>query len=152
MQNPEIIAELRRIAEANGGQLRPSDIVKAARAASSPLHSQFEWDDSEAAEQYRIWQARQLLRVTVEYIGEGDEAVPVRVFVSLSTDRRGDGSGYRVTTAVMSDPDYRRQLLADALEEMKRFEKKYADLKELAAVIAAMRRVGGKGRRKATAA
>jgi hypothetical protein len=144
MQNPEIIGELRRIAEANDGQVRPSDVVKAARPASSPLHSQFEWDDSEAAERYRLSQARQLLRVTVEYIGEGDDAVSARVFVSLTTDR-GEG-GYRVMADVMSNAAHRKQLLADALEEMAQFERKYSDLKKLAEVFAAMRKVRGKSR------
>lgn len=138
--NPEIIAELKRIADANEGVLRPSDVVEAARVETSPLHSRFDWDDSEAAEKWRLHQARGLIRVTVEYIGTGEEKIPARVFVSLTTDRNEDGGGYRATAAVMADTDYRKQLLADALDEMQRFEKKYAELKELAEVFAAMRK------------
>lgn len=37
-------------------------VVDAARPEDSPIHDQFEWDDSEAAEQYRIAQARRLVR------------------------------------------------------------------------------------------
>jgi hypothetical protein len=148
MQQPKIIAELRRIAKANGGLVRPSDILKAAMPEGSVLHPCFEWNDGKAAQEHRLWQARQLLRVTVEYVGEADEAVPIRVFVSLTNDRTSDG-GYRVTSEVMNSPVRREQLLADALAEMERFQQKYAKLKELVEVFAAMRKLG---RRKKAAA
>lgn len=140
MSNPEVISALKAVADANSGILRAVDVVEAARPDTSPLHSQFDWEDSEAAHKWRLHQARNLIRVTVEYIGTGDEKTSTRVFVSLTTDRQEDGGCYRATAAVMSNSEYRRQLLADALEEMKRFEKKYADLKELVEVFAAMRR------------
>ena len=141
MSNPEVISALKSIADANGGILRAVDVVEAARPDTSPLHQQFDWEDSEAAHKWRMHQARNLIRVTVEYIGTGDQKTSTRVFVSLTTDRQEDGGCYRATAAVMSDAGYRRQLLADALEEMQRFEKKYADLKELVEVFTAMRRV-----------
>lgn len=140
MSNPAVVAELKRIAEENGGQLRPADVVDAARPLESPLHSRFEWDDNEAAQRYRLWQARQLIAVTVEYIGSGKEAILSRVFVSLTSDRR-DAAGYRTIESVMTDKDSRSELLADAMKEMETFQKKYAELKELATVFAEMRKV-----------
>ncbi|HUD75319.1 MAG TPA: hypothetical protein VMQ76_09630, partial [Terracidiphilus sp.] len=68
MSNPVIIDALRAIADKNGGLLLPEKVVEAARPVSSPLHSWFEWNDNKAAENYRIWQARQLIRVTVQTI------------------------------------------------------------------------------------
>jgi hypothetical protein len=140
LSDPEIIAELRRISDENGGVLRAVDVVQAAKREASPLHTQFDWDDSEAAHKWRLHQARNLIRVTVEYIGEGEERTPARVFVSLTPDRNEDGGCYRATAAVMSDAKYRAQLLADARAEMERFEKKYSDLQELAEVFAAISR------------
>lgn len=142
MTNKDIIAELHRIAAEHGGELRPADVVEAARLKTSPLHTQFQWDDTVAAHQWRLQQARQLIRVTVEYVGPAEKPVLARVFVSLTPDRKNEGGGYRATRAVMSNAAYRKQLLADALEEMQRFEAKYAELKELAEVIAAMKKVG----------
>ena len=139
MKDEKIIKELYRLAKDNGGELRPGDVVKAARPKSSPLHKCFQWDDSKAAQAYRLWQARQLIRVTVEYIGPDDAAVPMRVFVSLTSDRKNKGGGYRTTLDVMSNRKQREQLLADALAEMELFEEKYSALKELAEVIGAMR-------------
>lgn len=66
----EGIAELKAL-EDKRGRLTPAQVVEAARATSSALHDCFEWDDSVAAEQYRIDQAREIIRrvkiiVTVE--------------------------------------------------------------------------------------
>lgn len=139
---PKIISELKRIATANDGILVAEHVVEAAKRAASPLHNMFDWDDSEAANKWRIHQARQLIRVTVEYIGKGEDKIPMRVFVSL-TDDRVEG-GYRVTAQVLSDAAKRKQMLDDAIEEMNRFRRKYAALKELAEVFEAMRKAAGK--------
>jgi hypothetical protein len=128
----EIQAELERIAALNGGILRPADVVDAARPVSSVLHSQFEWDDTEAAEQYRLWQARQVIRVTVEYCQQvGRE---IKVFVSLKDDRKQKGGGYRTMVNVMSDKQRRVILVNEALEELNRIQIKYSHLQELATV------------------
>ena len=46
------------------GTLTPELVVDVARDPEHPLHSRFEWDDSIAAEKWRLEQAGQLLRVT----------------------------------------------------------------------------------------
>src|SRR5208283_559867 len=137
------------IAEANSGILRPADVVNAARAKSSPLHSQFEWDNSKAAEQFRLRQAQKLIRVTVEYLGPEDTCDPTRVFVSLTPDRLTRGGGYRELTQVLANRNFREQLLQDAFTEMQHFQQKYAQLKELGEVFAAMRKVSPKLKKKA---
>lgn len=142
MTDPIIIAELERIAAVHGGLLRPADVVKAARNPRSPLHAHFEWDDSAAAQQYRLWQARQLIRVSVQQIALPQSGkAAVRVFVSLKQDRAADGGGYRMIDTVLRRVDLREQLLRDALEELRVFEEKYAHLQELAGVHRAIARV-----------
>lgn len=134
--------ELRRIAKRNGGLLLAEDVVEAARDQSSPLHDSFTWDDDEAAQKWRLHQARNLIRVTVEWLNApGKEPIRVRPFVSLTPDRTNDGGGYRSIISVMANKDHRRQLLDDAIAEMDRFRAKYESLSELADVFAAMRRV-----------
>lgn len=139
MTNPVIVAELKRLAQAHGGELQPRAVVEAARSEDSPLHEQFDWNDSTAAHQWRLQQARQLIRtvVTYEQVGNGDK-VPVRVFVSLTPDREHDDGGYRVSVDVMSDATLRGQLLSDARAEMIRFKEKYRQLQELAEVFSAI--------------
>lgn len=133
--------ELRRLAEEHGGELRPDVVVEAASAVDSPLHDWFEWDDSAAAQQWRLHQARMLIRAVVVYEPNlKGKLLPCRVFVSLTPDRVEGGAGYRLTTAVLSDAARRQQLLADALAEMKCFREKYRMLSELADVFVAMDR------------
>lgn len=53
-------ARLARLLAADG-VLTPRAVVKDAKNPKSPLHSEFEWDDSAAAERYRLAQARDLI-------------------------------------------------------------------------------------------
>jgi hypothetical protein len=134
--------ELLRLAKRDGGELKPEAVVRAARPESSPLHASFDWDDSEAAQRWRLHQARQLIRVVVTYEpGKDGDDVPQRVFVSLTPDRKGEGVGYRLMVDVMADVEARAQLLADARSDMYLFRTKYRRLTELAEVFDAMERV-----------
>ena len=151
MKPNAIETELLRIAEEHGGILQPESVVDEARDKKSPLHSRFTWDDTEAAEQYRLWQARQLIRVVVHMIPGKNGNVSSRVFVSLKTDRAEDGGGYRTMAVVLSDSEMREQLLAEAIAEMEYFREKYSRLKELAGVFKAMRSVRQKATRKKAA-
>lgn len=124
-----------------GGLVQPADVVARASDPESAMHSWFEWDDTEAAQQHRIWQARQLLRVFVTV--ESRDNKPVRAFVSLGSDRYGAG-GYRAMAEVLSDEELRAQLLADAVKELRSAERKYRQLQELSGVWSALDDVEGK--------
>lgn len=130
--------ELTQLAREHGGELHPKVVVDAARPEDSPLHKSFDWDDSDAAEKWRLQQARQLISAVVTYEKVGKSTVPVRVFVSLTPDREKNGAGYRLANTVMSDAEHRQQMLTDAMAEMQRFKEKYRRLSELAKVFAAM--------------
>lgn len=137
--NPEILQALSELEDEHGGELQPQDVVDAARDVESPLHSQFEWDDTEAGEKWRRHQARQLIRAVVHMQPAKDGSlVPVRVYASLTPDRV-ERNGYRRIVAIMANPDQRRQLLLDARAEMRLFQEKYRSLNELSAVFVAMK-------------
>jgi hypothetical protein len=129
--------ELEQIRSEHGGVLRAADVVEYARDPETALHQRFEWNDTKAAEQYRLWQARELIRVVVQTRPANDAAT--RVYVSLTDDRRNDGGGYRTLDEVMRSKTMREALLKQAHADMVRFETTYRQLSELASVIAAMR-------------
>ena len=133
----KIESELKRIAAENEGLLMPEIVVNSARPESSPLHSRFEWNNGKAAEAYRIWQARQLIRVVIETLPGANGTS--EVFVSLSSDRKH--GGYRVMAEVLSVAKMREQMLADALAELELFRDRYKRLRELAAVFAEIRKI-----------
>lgn len=137
MSKPDLIKqELEALAEANNGLLHPEKVVEFAKDPTTALHSRFEWDDSEAAVKYRIWQARQLIKVTVNILPNENET-EYQVFVSLKSDRL-NGGGYRALVDVMSNDDQRKELLSQAHNDFKLWQKKYQQLKELAPVFEKM--------------
>jgi hypothetical protein len=142
MKNNRIISELKRIAEENDGLLQPEIVVEKARPATSPLHHKFDWNNTSAARKYRIWQARQLIAVSVQMIDGVNN--PVDVFVSLTSDRRQ--GGYRVMTDVLSNSQMKAQMLQDAMDELQALKMKYGQLRDLAAVWSAVRKVKVKRR------
>lgn len=136
----EVKRVLEDIRQRNFGILRAEDVVAEAERPDSPLHTYFEWDDSEAARQYRLWQARQLIRVCVEVLPRTNDT-PSRVYVSLMPDRERKGGGYRRLADVLTDTRLRQQLLEQASRDFERWEAKYNQLVELASVFDAMREV-----------
>lgn len=140
MVTSSIKDELSRLARKHG-RLLPETVVEEARSKDSPLHDSFQWDDSAAAHQWRLVQARQIIRAAVRYIevpGANEITfIKVREYTSLSDDRKLKG-GYRVTVNILEDADLRARMLEDALREMLAFKKKYAALSELSAVFAAI--------------
>lgn len=136
--------ELLRIAKRRNGLLKTHDVLQEAAKEESPLHPHFQWDDSVAAQEYRLWQARQLITIHVECIAGSDDEY--QVFVSLTPDRKLKGGGYRTMVSVLNDKQLRSQLLEDARADMLRFRQKYSQLKELEEVFDAMKRAAGKKR------
>lgn len=134
--------ELEALAEANNGLLHPEKVVEFAKDPATALHSRFEWDDTEAAEKYRVWQARQLIKVTVTVLPNEneDEFKVIPLFVSLKEDRQ-NGGGYRTLVDVMNDDQMRKRLLSQAYNDFKLWQKKYQQLKELAPVFDQMAEV-----------
>lgn len=118
--------------------LTPQAVVEQARDESSALHNYFEWDDTVAAEEFRIEQARRIIRVAVTVLTCPDGVDrKVRAFVSLKPDQ-ADGKGYRAMGKVLSNAKMRKQLLDSAYADLERFQKRYADLQELASVFDAI--------------
>jgi hypothetical protein len=142
-----VLIELERIRKKHGGILRPSDIVAEAETEDNPIHDRFDWNDASAAHTHRLEQARDLIQVCVVMLPGYNRQT--RCYVSLARDRQEDSGGYRHVSAVMADSETRDELLAEALDELRRIETKYHDLTELAHVFAAAKavRVGKAGKK-----
>lgn len=128
--------ELEQIRQQSGGMLRAEDVVAFAEDETTALHKHFEWDDTEAARQYRLDQARSVIRIHVQITA--NDATPVRAYVSLVEDRRNPGGGYRLIDDVLADPVQRASMLATAFRDLDRFRAKYHRLSELSQVFTAM--------------
>jgi hypothetical protein len=130
--------ELTQIEKAEG-RVTPAAVVDRARSSNNVLHGFFEWDDSKAADQYRIEQARGLIQcVVVKAVGDAEPSSPVRAFVNLSGS---DGREYLGIMRVMSDDVKREQLLRKAKQELDEWRARYRGLQEFASVFAAIERL-----------
>lgn len=128
--------ELELIARKHRGILRPEDVVAYAQNPKTALHEAFEWDDTEAAHQYRLEQARRVIRAVVTVLPRNGNNVETRAYVALDSDR--GSNSYREVSAVLSKREWRDELLAQARRDMVSFKAKYAALSELAGVFKAM--------------
>ena len=130
----DVKLELERIQAENNGLLLPEDVVEAARVKESILHDKFTWDDTAAADRYRLWQARQLITAVVTILPNDPKKAEVVQFVSLKSDRNDTG-GYRSLPIVLSESVLRAQLLRDALSDLGIFQRKYRQLVELSGIF-----------------
>lgn len=114
------------------GRLDPADVVTEARADTSPLHRYFTWDDTTAAEQYRLDQARALIRrVKIEILTEPHtEPIRVRGFVSVDTAGENASRHYQPLTEVAGDDELRERVLDEARRDLRRLQAKYQHLGE----------------------
>lgn len=117
--------ELRQL----GDEFSPADVVEKAKDSSTELHKCFEWDDTAAAEKYRLHQARQITsNLVFSKITEGDDDEPVLVRVFNKTEQTG---GYKPPERVFTQADEYEKLLKRATAELHQFKAKYSMLKEL---------------------
>lgn len=113
-------AELERVRNTNGGDLKPVDVVAAARSEESPLHAMFEWDDSVAAESFRVAQARRLIQIVlVRAAPLVDGPRTVRVYLS-PPEYRAQGRGYVPVEEVKANSNWRAQMLRQAIVDIER--------------------------------
>jgi len=73
------------------GYLTPRAVVEAARPETSRLHPFFEWNDEAAAEEYRLAQARHLVRsVQVRVVDRLNNERSLPKYHSVHVERRDD--------------------------------------------------------------
>lgn len=117
------------------GDLYPKDVVEAARDPQSPLHGEFEWDDTKAAQKYRLHQARYMIRaINVTYI---EKEVEIETYSYVSLDGPKDAP-YTDIRKVMTVEDKRERFIDQALRELRSWRSRYAHFKELSDVYEAI--------------
>ena len=105
----ELIA---RLADQHDGAVPGPQIVDAARAKKSPIHSWFTWDDAEAAELQRTQEAGQLVRslVVVEQTEDGFEHERPAYYHVNYVRQNGEPTkvvGYQAINMVTAEPTAR---------------------------------------------
>jgi hypothetical protein len=109
--------------ETKDGKLDPETVVAAAENVKSPLHHLFTWDDSEAARQWRLEQARSIIRLVRIEVKIQDRNIRTIAYVHdpemdiTSKDADGDATTIRrmgyVSTLKLARTDARTMLVTE---------------------------------------
>ena len=123
----KVYAELEKIAEKT-----PQNIVDyAQKHPRSELHKCFTWDDTKAANEWRKYEARQVVRLLVFKDDEKDEPTKIRVLQKAST-------AYEPVKQIIRDEDEYKKLLERAKAELQSFKERYKNIAELEEVLEAI--------------
>lgn len=121
------------------GEITPESVVEAARSRRSPLHQNFEWDDTVAAREHRLNQARYLIRSVVVETETEEGPIDFRAYVSIAgDDAEEDEPPRRYMVIERAMREHGEEVLEIALRELKAFRERYATLKQLSEVFAAI--------------
>lgn len=136
----QVVGEMIDELSSNGTEVTPALLVDLSRDQDSPLHKEFEWDDTVAAEKYRQEQARLLIsHIRIVKEDDPEQDIKVRAFVSAP----GRNSVYVPLQTALGKDEYREHLLKQARNDCVVFLAKYRTLTELAGVTDAMKEFVG---------
>lgn len=135
--------ELERIAKRDQ-EVVPLTVVEESRPDDAPLHSAFEWNDSDAAEKYREDQAKRLIgALKVVYVRNDTEEPlpPMRAYVSVVDDPEFEmfaprpARHFRPIAKVMSEQDLRDQYRQQAFATLCSWRERYQDIDDFARIF-----------------
>ncbi len=153
----KVLGETFERIKASGKHLTAETVLTEATNPRSPLHKYFNWDDASAAHQYRLEQARRLIR-SIEVVIEDarGKQVPMRAYYSVK-DAEGT-RGYEPMTFVFESPDLADQVIAEAVSQLEAWKVKYAKyqwakgaIPKVAAALRAVKQAAKKPRAKRAA-
>ena len=109
-----------------GEDVSPEQIVEYARKPNAELHRCFTWNDAEAANKYRIYEARQVVCNLIVHKENGDkqEPTPIRLFHKI------ENGHYKPLTLIVQNEDEYELLLRQCKEALESLKRKYSSLSE----------------------
>lgn len=104
--------------------------VVAREGKDNPFYDSFLWDDSLAGHQYRLVQARHILRsFKFDYTHKGEtKPVHVRRTLHLETDPEKMKTAYVATEVALETPEYKKQLQGQCRREYAQWRAKWVPL------------------------
>ena len=130
----QVAGEVMEMIEKRDGELTKEAFLEESRPEDSPTHGLFEWDNTVAAEKYRLTQARICIQDIVVTVIRHAEPRKIHAFVNTTVGKANKASYSNIQIA-MEDEDKRKAVLQNAFAELKAFEQKYSEYNELAGVF-----------------
>lgn len=135
----QIVGEKLEEIERKYGTITKEYFLEESRSEESSTHNLFEWNDSIAAEKYRLTQAGTVIRMIAIKVDDKrlDEPKTVRAFVNIERDDVTAGRFVNILSG-MNNEEQRRVILKNALADLLQIKRKYENLTELAGVFSAI--------------
>ncbi len=122
--------------EAENGSVTKEKFLDFSRPIDSPTHNIFEWDDSKAAEKYRLEQSLHTIgNLRVVYTSPSNEEVSVKAFINVSAMR--ETPSYESIAVALKDEDKRKNILNRIQGELDNFVTRNRHIEELADMLIA---------------
>jgi hypothetical protein len=120
---------------ADYGQLDPATLLDAATPEDHPLHTRFEWDDTEAGHAYRLIQAHRIIqRVKILDTSNPKKPRTLRRYypVARAESRQPD---YQDIEDIVHDDMATRVLLADMRRDYETLKRRYGHLMQFVEML-----------------
>lgn len=124
------------------GSVTSANFLNESRPEDSSTHSLFEWDDSIAAEEWRLHTAKKIIgsvKIVVPTPTNPEQSVIVRAWVNKEVDDNRTKAAYVSFSRAMDmgqENTYRAIVISNAKRELAEFANKYRTYVEFAGVIA----------------
>lgn len=114
--SPEIVGGVVEGIETRDGVVTKEAFLDASRPEESPTHSMFEWDDSIAAEKYRLSQSNKIIgALQIIYDEPKGNERSVSAFVNVKSERKAE---YKNIVDALSDRETRELVLERVRREV----------------------------------
>ena len=124
-------------------KLSAKELVEVSRPEEAPLHNEFEWDDTAAAEKWREHQGRKMIGALVTVVENmvQEEPITIRVFHHLEPSK----PNYEPIVEIVKHEDRMEMLFKSAMKELAAFKAKYSGIQAFSKLFAVIEELEGKG-------
>lgn len=117
-----------------------------ASAPGTIIEKYFEWDDEQAAINWRKKQARRLLQTVLAVVDYGEGEVVNRIFYSIPVNVHYPSGNVKerryINISLMTQEEVREAVVEEALARFRRLREKYKGIKDLAKIFEVIDKFG----------
>ena len=129
-----VVGGVMEMLEERDGSATAESFLEVSRPEDSETHSLFEWDDSVAAEKYRLDQSRRTINdLRVVYVTSEKEEVKVTAFIN--TSEKNDKANYENVVQALSNEGKKEVILNRLRGELNAFVVRNQHIEELADLL-----------------
>ena len=126
------------------GGITPQLLIIESKKKKSLLHNCFEWNDSKAAEEYRIVQAREILRciiIEIEPDEDYEEIRTIRALIAPSSIEKENNTSYVTVEEVCNDEELQAAYMRQLKRDLDAIKNKIKGFKQFSEVVKAINAV-----------